>query len=102
MLALSQSTSAVALVASTLFFGLTIGSVFMLQSLIALELFGVISFGRVFGLLNLLSSVGGGLGPLLVGVIAARAGGYPVSLRVLAVIAALAAVAILRVKPSGR
>jgi sugar phosphate permease len=97
-LGLSFASEPVALYGFTLLFGLTIGSVFMLQSLLVLELFGVRSFGTVFGLLNLVSSVGGGLGPWVVGSVAASFdGGYASALRVLAASAAIGSLMVLRV-----
>ena len=96
-IALSFAEQPATLLVATLLFGLTIGSIFMLQSLLVVELFGVASFGTVFGLLNFVSSIGGGLGPLAVGIVAARFGGYPVALWMLAVAAALGAVVVLRI-----
>lgn len=75
--ALSQSEQAVFLIGASFCFGMTIGSVFMLRSLMIIELFGIGSFGVVFGISNLVTSVAGGFGPLVVGVLSARIGGYP-------------------------
>lgn len=75
--ALSQSEQAIFLIGASFCFGLTIGSVFMLRSLMIIELFGIGSFGTVFGISNLVTSVAGGFGPLVVGVLSARIGGYP-------------------------
>ena len=96
-LGLGFAQGPVALFGFTLLFGVTIGSVFMLQSLLVLELFGVRSFGTVFGLLNLATSVGGGLGPLAVGAVASHFGGYPSALWMLSLSAALGSIAVVRV-----
>lgn len=97
-LGLSFSATTPALLGFALLFGLTIGSVFMLQSLLVLEFFGIASFGTVFGALNLVTSVAGGLGPLAVGSVAEHFGGYSAALRMLAVVAAIGTIAVLRVR----
>jgi predicted MFS family arabinose efflux permease len=101
-LGLSFASGPVALFGFTMLFGLTIGSVFMLQSLLVMEQFGVRSFGTVFGLLNLVSSIGGGLGPLAVGSLAASSGGYPAALRMLAIAASLGTITVLRIHSARR
>ncbi len=98
--ALSLASQAAGLLAASVLFGLTVGSVFMMQSLLVADLFGLASFGTVLGVLSFLGSVGGGLGPLLVGVLAERFGGYPGAIRVLCVIGLFAAAVILRVRPT--
>lgn len=98
--ALSFAEGPTASFAAAALFGLTIGSVFMLQSLLVMECFGVASFGTVFGALNLVTSMAGGLGPLAVGAVASAAG-YPTSLLGLALLAAVGAVTLLRVSPPG-
>ncbi|MCH2185346.1 MFS transporter, partial [Myxococcota bacterium] len=87
----SFSTSPTALFASTALFGLTIGSIFMLQSLITADLFGIPSFGRVFGAVQLGSQLISSTGPLVVGWLFMFYGGYPAALRWLAVSSLLGA-----------
>ncbi|MBW2281286.1 MAG: MFS transporter [Deltaproteobacteria bacterium] len=64
------------LVAASLLFGLTIGNIFMMQSLLTGEIFGIPSFGTVFGLLQLVTQMAAGLGPLVVGLLHSALGGY--------------------------
>ena len=57
------------------------------------------SYSTVFGFMNLITGIGGGLGPLAVGALAESLGGYAPALRTLLIIAPLAALAVLRVQP---
>ncbi len=98
-LAMSLADGKVQLLGATLLFGLTIGSIFMLQSLLVMEIFGVASFGKIFGLLNLVTSMAGGLGPLAVGAVATHLGGYPSALLMLSCMAGFGAVVALGVRP---
>jgi sugar phosphate permease len=72
------------LFACALALGFTIGNLFMMQSLLAGELFGLASFGRVFGTLVLVSQVAGGFGPVTLGLLFEGFGGYEVPFRILA------------------
>jgi MFS family permease len=81
--ALSQSERAPFLLGASFCFGLTIGAIYMLQSLIIVDLFGIASFGAVYGASNLITSIGSGFGPLVVGVLASWSGGYPRALLML-------------------
>jgi len=99
ILALSFAERPLPLLAASACFGLTIGAVFMLQGLLIADLFGSPSYGTVFGIMNLITGIGGGLGPLTVGALAESLGGYSPALRVLLIIAPLAALAVLRVRP---
>lgn len=47
--------------------GFTIGNVYMMQTLLTAEIFGLVSLGAVLGFMTLLTQVGSGLGPFLVG-----------------------------------
>jgi MFS family permease len=86
--------------ALTLVFGLTIGNVYMMQSLLVGEIFGMVSFGTVFGLISLAGQVGSGLGPIGVGIIHDATGGYTVPFTITAALTYLAAVAILFARPA--
>lgn len=86
--------------ALTLVFGLTIGNVYMMQSLLVGEIFGMVSFGAVFGLISLAGQVGSGLGPIGVGLIHDATGGYTVPFTITAILTYLAAVAILFARPA--
>lgn len=100
--ALGLATTPAGLLPASVVFGLTVGAVFMMQSLLVAELFGLASFGTVLGLLNFLTSLGGGVGPLLVGVVAERYGGYPTSIRTLFAIGLTASVLVSFVRPPER
>jgi MFS family permease len=99
ILAFSFSDTPLALFASTLLFGVTIGNIFMLQSLLTADLFGIPSFGRVYGAVQLCSQVASGLGPLLVGALYVSLGGYSPALRWLSVLSICAALLLARVRP---
>lgn len=98
ILAFSLSNSTEALFVSSLVFGLTIGSIFMMQSLITADLFGIPSFGRVYGAIQLCSQCVSSMGPLVVGSLYAIYGGYPSALRWLVVLSLIAAILISRVR----
>jgi len=83
----------------TLVFGFTIGNIYMMQSLLVGEIFGMVSFGTVFGLIAFASQVGSGIGPIGVGYLHDWTGGYVAPFSVLAAIDFLAAVAILMARP---
>ncbi len=96
---LAGSTGRVPLLAASLGFGVTVGNIFMLQSLIVAELFGRLSFGTAMGMQQVVSQVASGCGPLLLGLLVGVHGGYPAALLWLAAGAAVAAVLITRVRP---
>ncbi|MEO8540134.1 MAG: MFS transporter [bacterium] len=86
--------------ALTLIFGLTIGNVYMMQSLLVGEIFGMVSFGSIFGLISLAGQAGSGLGPIGVGFLQDQTGGYTVPFTVTALLTYLAAIAILFARPA--
>lgn len=47
--------------------GFTIGNVYMMQTLMTAEIFGLVSLGAVLGVMNLMGQIGSGFGPFLVG-----------------------------------
>ena len=75
-----------AVLASAFLFGMTIGNVYMMQSLLAAELFGMVSFATVFGMLQFLTTMMGALGPAALGILFERAGGYVPAIRTLVII----------------
>jgi sugar phosphate permease len=83
----------------TLVFGFTIGNVYMMQSLLVGEIFGLVSFGSVFGLISLAGQIGSGGGPFLVGVLEDQTGGYVVPFTITAVMTYAAALIILMARP---
>jgi len=86
--------------ALTLVFGFTIGNVYMMQSLLVGEIFGLVSFGAIFGLVNLVGQVGAGAGPFGVGFLRDATGGYTIPFTVTALLTYAAAGAILFVRPA--
>ena len=86
------------LVVASLIFGATIGNIFMMQSLLASELFGIPSFGTVYGLLQLVTQIAAGLGPLVVGLLYHALGGYGPTWLLLSGLSALAALALTRLR----
>jgi MFS family permease len=98
ILALSTAATPLPLLAASLLFGLTIGAVFMLQGLLVAEMFGLPSYGTVFGALNFVTGIGGGMGPLTIGLLAESLGGYGPALRVLLIIAPFSAIVVARMR----
>ena len=79
--------------------GFTIGNIYMMQSLLVSEVFGMVSFGTVFGLIGVASQTGSGLGPLLVGWLEDRTGGYSAPFTVTAGLTFAAAAILLLARP---
>jgi cyanate permease len=71
----------------------------MMQSLIVGEIFRMVSFGAVFGLISLAGQAGSGIGPIGVGWLHDQTGGYTVPFTVTAALTYLAAVVILFARP---
>ena len=88
--------------ALTLVFGFTIGNVYMMQSLLVGELFGIVSFGAIFGVINLVGQVGAGAGPFGIGYLHDRTGGYGIPFTVTAILTYLAAGVILFARPRSK
>jgi sugar phosphate permease len=99
LLGFTHARGAPALYAASLVFGFTIGNIFMMQALLVGELFGAASFGAVYGVLQLVTQIGSGLGPMALGVAFDRFGGYAGPVQVLAALAVGAALVISRVAP---
>ena len=83
----------------TLVFGFTIGNVYMMQSLLVSEIFGMVSFGAVFGVVSLASQVGSGVGPAVVGALVDATGGYAVPFTITAIVTYAAAGVVLLARP---
>lgn len=86
----------------TLVFGFTIGNIYMMQSLLVSELFGMVSFGAIFGVVSMVGQVGAGGGPFGIGFLHDATGGYGIPFTVTACLAYTAAVAVLFARPSRR
>jgi MFS-type transporter involved in bile tolerance (Atg22 family) len=84
----------------TLIFGFTIGNVYMMQSLIVGEIFGMVSFASVFGLISMAGQAGSSLGPLGVGILHDVHGGYALPFTVTAILTYVAAGLILLARPA--
>ncbi|HMN79765.1 MAG TPA: MFS transporter [Burkholderiaceae bacterium] len=91
--------SPAALVAVSLFYGLTIGNVTTLSPIIVRREFGAASFGPVYGLSAMIIGLASCLGPSLYGWLHDLAGGYATPLAVASVIEAVAAALILAGRP---
>jgi sugar phosphate permease len=78
----------------TLVFGFTIGNVYMMMSLLVGDVFGMVSFGTVFGLVSLVGQTGSGIGPFAVGWLEDRTGSYSAPFTITAGATVLAAIAI--------
>lgn len=100
LLGLSIATDSFSLYAGAFAFGLTIGNVYMLQGLVIGELFGIPSYGRVYGMLQLITQIASALGPLVVGLLSQTSAGYPGTLRFQAVLVLAAAWIVSRVRPA--
>lgn len=82
-----------------LVFGFTIGNVYMMQSLLVSDIFGVVSFGAIFGLIGLAAQAGSGLGPFAVGVLEQATGSYDASFVVTALTTFVAGAIVLLARP---
>lgn len=88
-----------ALVAVSLFYGLTIGNVTTLSPIIVRREFGAASFGPVYGLSAMIIGLASCLGPGLYGWLHDLAGGYATPLAAASMIDALAAALIIAGRP---
>ncbi len=86
--------------ALTLVFGFTIGNVYMMQSLLVGEIFGMVSFGSIYGLISAAGQIGSGIGPIGIGLLHDQGGGYSVPFTVTALITYVAAVVVLFARPA--
>jgi sugar phosphate permease len=84
----------------TLIFGFTIGNVYMMQTLLAGEIFGMVSFGSIFGLISLAGQVGSSVGPILVGAVHDATGGYTIPFLIMAALTYLAAIVVWFARPA--
>ena len=88
-----------AIYAVALLFGFTIGNVYMMQSLLTSEIFGMLSFGTVYGVVALSGQIGSGVGLVFMGWARDASGGYTTPFLVLAGANLLAAAAISLARP---
>ena len=85
----------------TLTFGFTIGNVYMMQSLLVSEIFGMVSFGAIFGIVAMAGQAGSGLGPFVVGFLEDRSGSYDLPFTIVALVTYGAAFVVLLARPVG-
>jgi MFS family permease len=83
---------------AALVFGFTVGNVYMVQSLLVGELFGMASFATVYGVISLASQVGSGLGLIGVGWLHDTTGGYRAPFLVVAALDVVAAAVVARTR----
>jgi MFS family permease len=79
--------------------GFTIGNIYMMQTLLTSEIFGIVSLGTILGMLSLSSQLGSGIGPALIGLIEDRTGDYTAAFTLTAVITYVAAACIVLARP---
>jgi sugar phosphate permease len=84
----------VILYGAALLFGTTVGNVYMLQSLVTAERFGMVSYGAIYSVISLAGSAGSGIGLLFTGWAVDHFDGYDVPFRVLAVANVVAAASV--------
>jgi sugar phosphate permease len=89
----------VAIYAVALLFGFTIGNVYMMMSLLTAEIFGILSFGTIYGVVSLAGQLGSGLGLVFMGWAHDATGSYTVPFVVLAGLNLVAAVIITFARP---
>ena len=79
--------------------GFTIGNVYMMQTLLTAEIFGLVSLGAVLGFMTLMSQIGSGLGPFLVGWAEDSTGSYETPFVISGIVTLVAAGVILLARP---
>ena len=82
----------VGIYAVALLFGFTIGNVYMMMSLLTAEIFGILSFGTVYGVVSLAGQLGSGVGLVFIGWAHDATDSYTVPFIVLAAVNLVAAV----------
>lgn len=100
MLTLAHYHHIVILYLGTLAFGLTMGSIIMMQSLIIGECFGLLSFATVSGLAGLFTMTGAAFGPTIAGLIYDTAQSYRTAFTIFAAMSCVAILIICFAKPS--
>lgn len=79
--------------------GFTIGNVYMMQSLLVGDCFGMVSFGSILGLVGVASQTMSGIGPFVVGWLEDASGGYQTPFLVAAGTTIVAALVVLLARP---
>ena len=99
MITLAHYNHVVILYLGTFAFGLTMGSIIMMQSLIIGECFGLLSFSTVSGLAGLFTMSGAAFGPTIAGLIYDAAGSYRLAFTIFAVMSMAAILVISFARP---
>jgi len=99
VMALANYNQVVVLYLGTFAFGLTMGSIIMMQSLITGECFGLKSFATVSGIAGLFTMSGAAFGPMLAGYIYDVTDSYRMAFMIFAVLSILAMVVIWFARP---
>jgi len=97
--ALAHSQHVVILYLGTLAFGLTMGSIIMMLSLITGECFGLVSFATVSGLAGVFTMSGAAFGPSIAGFIFDATGSYQMAFTIFAAMSVAAILVIYFAKP---
>ena len=96
---LAHNQHIVILYLGTLAFGLTMGSIIMMQSLITGECFGLVSFATISGLAGVFTMSGAAFGPSIAGLIFDATGSYQMAFTIFAAMSAVAVLVIYFAKP---
>ena len=96
----AQSSDVVVLYICVCAFGLTIGNIIMMQSLIIGECFGMVSFGKISGLAMLFTSCGSAFGPAIAGILFDMTQSYRTGFTFFAFTYVLSALVVVLVKPA--
>jgi len=99
VISLAYFNHVVILYLGTFAFGLTMGAIIMMQSLITGECFGIVSFATVSGMAGVFTMSGAAFGPTLAGFIYDITGSYQISFTIFAALSVVAVVAIFFAKP---
>jgi MFS family permease len=100
VITLAYYNHVVVLYLCTFAFGLTMGSIIMMQSLIIGECFGLISFATVSGLAGLFTMSGAAFGPTLAGVIYDATQSYRLAFTIFAALSMVAILVIFFARPA--
>ena len=100
LLLITRLDGTVSIYLLTFLFGCTIGNIYMMQTLLVGEIFGMISFGSVFGIIAMSGQIGSAMGPLVIGFLEEYTGGYDIPFTCVAITTYLAAFVILAARPT--
>lgn len=76
LFSLSQTSGVWAFVVGLGLFGISVGNLLMLQPLLLAETYGPLNYSKIYGLSNMLTTLGIASGPLMLGLIYAGSGNY--------------------------